>query len=208
MPRPSFKVEVPCQWCGKQFLIKRSEVARGGGKHCSRECYRARGPSSMWRLFKDRVGEPNEHGCLLWQGTLRRGYGVIQTTHKDAPARIYYAHRFAFEVANGPIPEGMSVLHMCDEFYPKGDFTCRACVNPLHLYMGTHADNMADKVASGRQINGEACYLSKLTADAVRDIRKRCLAGGETKAQIARDHDISIGNVYAIINRRSWAHVD
>jgi hypothetical protein len=206
MPR-SLKLEVPCRLCSKLFLVKRSEANRGGGKYCSIECYRAGGPRSLWRHFVERTGEPDENGCIHWKGTLSRGYGIIQCTHKDAPSKITYAHRFAFEVANGPIPEGMSVLHMCDEFYPRGDYTYRACVNPLHLFMGTTADNMADMVAKNRQKRGEQCNLSVLNDDIVREIRRRA-ADGEVKNRLAREFGVSPGNIYAIVNRRSWTHVD
>jgi hypothetical protein len=59
---------------------------------------------------------------------------------------MHYAHRWAWVRANGPIPEGQKVLHTCD---------VPACVNPAHLFLGTQAANMADKVAKGRQAKGE-----------------------------------------------------
>jgi hypothetical protein len=200
-------VQRVCEFCNDHFSVRISEVNRGRARFCSRKCYRGNGPSSLWRMFCERVSEPDENGCIFWRGSLSRGYGILQCIHKDAPSKITYAHRFAFEVANGPIPEGMSVLHMCDEFYPPGDFTYRACVNPLHLFMGTSAENMADMAAKGRQKKGEDCYLSKLTADAVRSIRERA-KNGEVKSHIAKEFGISVGNLYAVVNRRTWRHID
>jgi hypothetical protein len=92
-------------------------------------------------------------GCRIWQGAISgRGYGVVK--HRR---RQYLAHRAAYEVANGPIPSGMQVCHRCDT---------PACVRLDHLFLGTGADNMADKVAKGRQAKGSAL------AEAVRNSPK------------------------------------
>ena len=80
--------------------------------------------------------------CWLWTASARKGYG-----HFRVGARSKGSHRVSWELERGPIPEGLHVLHNC----PGGDN--RACVNPDHLWLGTNADNMADKVAKGRHTN-------------------------------------------------------
>ena len=75
--------------------------------------------------------------CIEWpKGRHRAGYGEIRIKTK-----LYRMHRVAWENAYGPIPEGLSVLHRCDT---------PSCYNPLHLFVGTHRDNMQDMAAKGR----------------------------------------------------------
>lgn len=80
-------------------------------------------------------------GCWLWRAAIdTTGYGVM-----NAGGRKAYAHRVSFELAHGPIPDGLEVLHSCD---------VRPCVNPDHLSVGTRTDNMQDAKAKGRESGG------------------------------------------------------
>lgn len=74
--------------------------------------------------------------CLEWQGARLRGYGRVRRA-----GRMQYAHRVAWEEVNGPIPDGLLVLHRCDN---------PPCVRPEHLFLGTDADNARDKAEKGR----------------------------------------------------------
>lgn len=108
-------------------------------------------------------------GCVIWGGRLNRdGYGVERT----ADSHDGLVHRLVYEEVNGPIPEGMVIMHTCD---------ARACVNLEHLRLGTHADNQRDKAEKGRAAAGEDNGRSKLTAAEVADIRelKKRLTVGE-----------------------------
>ena len=156
--------------------------------------------------------------CWNWTGTLNAyGYGVMTIAK-----RLVFAHRLSWELAHGPVPEGRSVLHRCDN---------RRCVNPDHLFVGTRAENAADRVAKGRTASGdrngartrpdrnpaklyperlrrgEANPASRLTEAVVREIRARH-AAGETKAEIGRALGLPRGHVGRIVDRRSWAHVE
>jgi hypothetical protein len=138
--------------------------------------------------------------CLLWTAArFADGYGIFKVH-----GRMLRAHRFAFELVNGPIPEGMFVLHRCDN---------PACVRPEHLFLGTARDNTRDMMAKGRHSPpprsvGEANPGGgKLTATEVRQIRRKYNAGGYTLEDLAAEYGVSFGMVGHIVKRRAWKHV-
>lgn len=91
-------------------------------------------------------------GCASWtRATDEKGYGLLRVD-----GRIRKAHRLAWTLGHGVIPDGMHVLHRCDN---------RRCINVDHLFLGTHQENMADRSAKGRQARGERAGLARLTAE-------------------------------------------
>lgn len=136
--------------------------------------------------------EPNS-GCWLWTGNIEGcGYGVFCFNRR--PVR---AHRSSWELHRGPIPAGMHVLHRCD---------VRSCVNPDHLFLGTHQDNMRDMAAKKRAARGRAIWNSKLDPDRVREIRAR-LVGGQSIDSIARTYGVRRQSILYIKRGRSWAWI-
>ena len=141
--------------------------------------------------------EKQSNGCWLWMGGKVRGYGQIRRGGRGSGLML--THRVSFEHFVGPIPDGLCILHSCD---------IPACVNPDHLFLGTHKDNTADCVKKGRFADnkGEANGRSKLTEENIRSIRAMRHAG-ETQKSIADHFGVSYGHVSLIISGKNWAHV-
>jgi hypothetical protein len=121
------------------------------------------------------------------------------------------AHRFSYEISNGPIPPGMMVCHHCDT---------RACIRPSHLFLGTQKDNIQDAVSKNRMARGTrhgshtkpetlrrgmGHGMAKLKDDEVIQIRQ--LAGSATQEAIAKLYGVSQFKVSSIIRRKTWAHI-
>lgn len=130
-------------------------------------------------------------GCWLWVGARARdGYGWFRLT----PAVFARAHRAAWELFVGPIPGEFLVLHRCDT---------PACVNPAHLFLGTNAENMADKVAKGRQAWGARHGCATLRPGdvlAARQLRE----DGFLLREIAAHFGVSVAQVHNVVTGRSW----
>lgn len=93
-----------------------------------------------------------EGKCRVYSGArLKSGYGIIYWQHDTL-----LAHRAAWIADGSNIPDGMLVLHKCDN---------PPCIRKSHLFLGTHADNVADKIAKGRQTHGEAHGPTKITSE-------------------------------------------
>ena len=133
--------------------------------------------------------------CWVWQGpTHDNGYGRL-----NAENRRTLAHRYSYEIHNGPIPEGMLVCHHCDN---------PACCNPYHFFLGTINDNNQDMIAKGRQrprignLNGNA----KLSVEHVQEIRKS-VSEGVPQNLIAKQFAMSKATINRIVKRKLWRHV-
>lgn len=123
-------------------------------------------------------------GCWLWFGAEGSGYGRV-----GFKGNLLLTHRVSWELTNGPIPDGLWVLHKCD---------VRCCVNPDHLFLGTPKDNMQDKLRKGRG-NG----AKKITAAIVLQIR----AATGTHREIGKRFGLSHATTGKIIRRLLWKHV-
>lgn len=131
-----------------------------------------------------------EGGCWEWAGS-RNEYGYPRIGSRPG-------HRYAYEIFHGPIPEGLHILHKCDN---------PPCVNPAHLIVGTHVQNMQDCTAKGRRAKGERAANAKLVSDQVREIRKMRINGGFTLQQIADRFKITREAVRQIASGQTWSHI-
>lgn len=155
-------------------------------------------PESFWALV-----DQSSAGCWEWPGHRNGlGYGRVTYHHKD-----WTAHRLAWVLPRGPIPEGMFVCHRCDN---------PPCIRPDHLFLGTAMENNRDALAKGRYQSrpqhdhfysrGENNHAAVLTVEKVLEIRRRYEAG-ETKAALSREFGVAWTNIRLIVERRSWRHV-
>ncbi len=150
-------------------------------------------------LIKSNLSKQSDAGCWLWTGPSdRTGYGRIML-----PQKIYVGvHRLSYALAYSKHPGKLCVCHHCDT---------PLCQNPAHLFLGTHADNMADKVSKQRHtvrsMKGAANPASVLTASDVQKIRAR-IEAGETNVRIAEDYPVTHGMVSRIRRGSAWSHVD
>ena len=141
-------------------------------------------------LSKVKIRKPHE--CWEWQGAFwSTGYGRAYISGKSVGA-----HRVVFEIFKGPIPPGFCVLHKCDN--PR-------CCNPAHLFLGTHKDNVKDKVIKGRQAKGEKNSQAKLTEEEVCRIRYLYDNKLANQVQIAEMFGMSQQEISNIVRRRKWA---
>lgn len=156
--------------------------------------------------------------CWLWTGNLDvQGYGRICFQYVTRKA-----HRVAWELRHGPVPEGLFVCHHCD---------MPACVNPDHLFLGTHADNMADMATKERGTNGdrhwtrrypervprgvklylihrgEASGTAKLTNADVLAIRAEYVPRKVSYPKLAAKYGVSAQQIKNIVRRKAWTHI-
>lgn len=141
-----------------------------------------------------------QEGCWLWSGEHEKnGYGVYLREKIRRPDGGYIkkrikAHRLAWELHRGAIPEGMEICHSCDN---------PSCVNPAHLFIGTHADNMADRDRKLRYTHGEEISWSKLTIADVAAIRNANIP----QVELAAQYGVSFQTISEIKLRKTWKQV-
>ena len=147
------------------------------------------------RLWSRVIADPHSE-CWVWIGYRDAfGYGQIGIGGR----KLEFTHRLAWQLANGPIPAGLLVLHTCDN---------PPCVRPSHLFLGTHADNTADMMAKGRHrcvpLRGEQNGHARLTGDQVEDIRRFYTGGGISQRRLARLFCVVQGTIGHILHGRTW----
>lgn len=154
-----------------------------------------RNPGDWKQRFLSKVdSSPGSDACWPWKGTINKATGYGQFSRGPKNAGYERAHRLAYRVAFGELPQGLCVCHRCDN---------PSCVNPNHLFLGTTADNVADKVRKGRSLRGADNPGSRLSPETVLAVR----AAVGTYAEIGRQFGITRQQASNIKNKRQWAHL-
>ena len=149
-------------------------------------------PNEKWTLA-DLMRRTRRRGdCIEWIGkrVVRGGYGHVRERGVDM-----YAHRLAWELAHGPILDGMCVLHRCDN---------PPCLNINHLWLGTGVDNMRDASLKNRIAKGSRNGSAKLDEVGVGIVR-RLVSEGVPRRKVAESFGVSVSTISSIVNGKSWA---
>lgn len=200
-----------CQQCGHDWMSNVPKPSRCANRDTcsSRIWYTDRKPITrpLTERFWSKVnknGPVPEHRpelgpCHIWTGWINTEtlYGELSFT-KGEESWKDGAHRVSWELQVGPIPDGLWVLHKCDN---------PACVRPDHLFLGDRSANMQDAAKKGRipgnRNCGEKCIFAILNWEKVRAIRARA-ANGVKLSIIAKDNRVSMQNVWMIVKQKTW----
>lgn len=146
------------------------------------------------RLLKSTKKASN--GCWIWSGAKQpTGYGLLWVS----PLKKYEkTHRLSYKFFNGDIPDGKCVCHRCDN---------PSCINPEHLFIGSHAENAADKIAKGRQKIGSQHGRAVLIESQILEIRKSYSGKYGQLSELARQYNITPQSILAIVTRKNWRHI-
>lgn len=152
--------------------------------------------SAEWKAKFNAKWKVDENECWVWQGAkLPKGYGFIKIPGKR---RQIYAHRLSYLINVGDIPEGLNVLHRCDN---------PACVNPAHLFVGSHKDNSQDMAAKDRHLCGERNAEAILTAPDVVQIKKLLAMNEFSQKRIGMMFGVSQITISRIHRGLRWKHI-
>ncbi len=141
--------------------------------------------------FWNKVDVSSKDKCWSWKSTMRGLYGSI----KSVGGKKVSAHRLAYKLSYGEIPDSQCVLHKCDN--PK-------CVNPSHLFLGTRGDNNRDRARKGRSnpTRGELSVKAKLKDSEVSEIRRLYSTGKIRQKDLAMMFHVDQSNVSVIVNNK------
>lgn len=136
--------------------------------------------------------------CWEWTaGTFHTGYGAVKVMESGRWVRRG-AHRLSYRLTKGEIPQGLVVMHRCDN---------RKCVRPEHLELGTQTDNVHDRDEKGRAPHGEQHQDAKLTDAQVIEIRARYASGTAGQEQLAAEYGVSPSAIWQVVTGRKWKHL-
>jgi hypothetical protein len=177
--------------CGTEKLVNGNQLRRG----MSKSCHYANRPkfedNNIPTNKKEIKYEVNENGCWICTSHSKNRYGYCMFRNGGKKITI---HRYMYEQHNGKIPENMCVCHTCDN---------PSCINPEHLFLGTHKENMKDRSNKDRQCKGYDMPARKLTEQQVMEIRK----SDETNRYLGKKYGVSATTIQGIQNGITWKYL-
>ena len=220
---PQTMIDCTCEQCGKHFQVTLGTFNRGTTRFCSNPCrHQSMRDQAEARFWSQVDKSPHPKGCWIWTGAKARfgGYG------RFFASGWHGAHRFAWELKHGPIPDKLLACHTCDN---------PPCCNPDHIFLGTHLDNFADMRAKGRSAKGDKNHTrqhpetvrgernpnAKLTAIQVAEIRaayqgdgRKTKVGGlhgrastPTLKQLAAQYGVAFSVIHGIVSGQIWKDI-
>ena len=185
----------PCLSMNDKIHTEREEPCREKSTHVKKEIPTLT-EKSLERFF-DKIAAPvSPSTCKLWLGgKFASGYGCFKVGGKK-----YRAHRVAYAIHNSHLDPDVLVLHTCDT---------PPCVNPEHLFVGTHDDNQKDKESKGRgvRLHGEDNTQARLKAEDVLEIRSLFSSGTATILELAERFKVHPVHIWHIVHRQTWKHL-
>lgn len=202
-------VTITCAHCHTQ--CRRPYVYRFCSRYCCDEYKKAQWPQRFQQKVNKNgpIMRPELGPCWVWEGTITsNGYGWFTRTLNGVDNSVS-AHVAAFELAYGPVPEGLIVRHKCDN---------KPCVNPAHLEPGTSVDNARDRDSRGRAkpARGRQFKSTKLDEGTVRAIREKYAArvpraGSKwmtvTYQSLADEYGTTSGNIGCVLRNETWQYL-
>lgn len=181
--------------CGKTHIVRSDQLQNGDTKSCG--ClYTPNSLEQIERLKKRLLKNHEKIGsCWIYTGFKQR-YGMIKFQKKQIGV-----HRASYLAFIGEIPKGMLVCHSCDN---------PPCINPEHLWLGTHQDNNDDCIKKNRskKLFGEDLKQTKLKEGDVVFIREKLKEKTATRRELAIKYKVTYECIKNIHNRRNWKHVE
>lgn len=179
-----------CAGCGALFNAPPSQRAR----FCSRACARIGREKTIADRFWPKVDQTGK--CWVWTGHRNwGGYGRVSIGTGANRSLYRYAHRVSYELAYGPVPEGQSVLHRCDN---------PPCVRPEHLFLGTQRDNNDDRDTKNRVQHGSSHVNAKLTEADARRARTLYATGAISQRALADVFGVSHRTISDLLRGLTW----
>jgi HNH endonuclease len=153
-------------------------------------------PKTLAKILSNFTVDAN--GCWNWSGQIGfGGYGRV-SYYTGKSYKSESTHRYYYKHYNGDIQSGLFVCHTCDN---------RKCCNPAHLWLGTHQDNIDDRVSKGRCPSGERNGLNKFTAEQIKSIRTKYNMGFGSYSKLAKELGTNRGHIGKIIRKELWTSI-